>query len=158
MRQFILLLLCLGSLTLTAQDKQSTAPDEFSIALKEYLDLSGARNQFDIVIDQMIDLQRNSFPGVANEFWDEFSTEIHDRGFEEIVRLMEPIYREHFLQEELDALVAFYGSEIGQSIASKTSIVTQESMQIGAEWGATLAADIMQRLQEAENSGRIQRH
>ncbi|MEM7573260.1 MAG: DUF2059 domain-containing protein [Bacteroidota bacterium] len=158
MRYALFFFFSLSTLSLIAQDKTTPPQDEFSHALQQYLDLSGARTQFDVVINQLIDMQRDAYAGVSTAFWDEFSVEIQARGFEEIVRLMEPIYREHFTQGELDALVTFYSSDIGRSIASKTPIVTQESMQVGAEWGATLATEITQRLNEAESSGKIQRH
>lgn len=38
------------------------------------------------------------------------------------------IYRESFDQAEIDGLIAFYGSPIGQSFASKMPVVTQKAM------------------------------
>ena len=42
-------------LSLSAQEK-APKQDEFSIALHQYLELSGAKQQFDVVIDQIIGL------------------------------------------------------------------------------------------------------
>ena len=48
--------------------------------------------------------------------------------WEKMLPLYIAIYRENFDQNEIDALIAFYSSPIGQSFVSKMPIITQRAM------------------------------
>lgn len=96
------------------------------------------------MMDQMLGAFEGSTPGVPEEFWSGFRSEV-DTG--ELVEIMVPIYARHLTEAELDALIAFYSSEHGRSIVGKMPQVVQESMLAGQEWGADLARRVLERLE-----------
>ena len=48
---------------------------------------------------------------------------------EELLRNMIPVYQKHFTKGDMDAIVAFYSSPVGQKFVKETPAITQESMQ-----------------------------
>ena len=66
----------------------------------------------------------------------------------ELTGLTIPIYDRHFTMEELQALIDFYTTPVGQQVVKKLPLVAQESNAIGQQWGETKALEIAQRLAE----------
>ncbi|MFK7936039.1 MAG: DUF2059 domain-containing protein [Saprospiraceae bacterium] len=113
------------------------------------IELSGAKANFSMVIDQMIDMQKAQFADqLPEEFFTEFKKEAKSTGFTEIVAKLVPVYMEHHTEAEIDGMIAFYESEIGKKMVEKTPQIMQQSMQIGQQWGMEMGAKIAQRLQE----------
>ena len=108
------------------------------------LEVTGAADLGKQMMDQMLGAFEGSTPGVPEEFWNGFRSEVDT---EELVELMVPIYARHLSEAELDALIAFYSSEHGRSIVRKMPQVVQESMLAGQEWGADLAREVLERLE-----------
>jgi uncharacterized protein len=84
---------------------------------------------------------------VGQEFWDAFRTEIDT---EELVRRIIPVYDKHFTQDEIRQLIAFYQTPIGAKFVAELPSLTQESMQIGMEWGQEIATKAVKKIQAQE--------
>lgn len=133
-------MLCLVNASVFAQDNMEDKVSEF-------LELTGAKARFYMVIDQMIDLQKNGYgETIENEFFEEFRAKVKDNGYEEILEKLMPVYLKYFSEEEMDGLLAFYKSDIGKSFTEKQPMVMQETMAIGAEWGEKISEDILSTL------------
>ena len=52
----------------------------------------------------------------------------------------------HFTRPELEQLVAFYHSPLGQRLAEVMPEVTMESMRAGQQWGARLGTEVAEDL------------
>lgn len=116
------------------------------------IELSGAKTNFDMAIDQMLDLQKMQFSdALSDEFFEEFQKEAKKDGFSKIVDKLIPIYMEHHTEEEIDGMIAFYESEIGKKMVEKTPLIMQEAMQVGQAWGAEMGAEIYQKLEKERN-------
>lgn len=111
------------------------------------MEILGTTERFESVIDNLIELQKadnNEF--VDDQFWVLFKEELKKDGFTSLNELLIPIYIKHFSEEEIDAIINFYGSDIGRSVVSKFSIISQESMEAGAVWGEEFGKEIMEKL------------
>ena len=53
----------------------------------------------------------------------------------ELVHMISSVYAKYLNHDELKQLIIFYSSPLGKKVAKSTPIITQESMQIGQEWG-----------------------
>ncbi len=58
------------------------------------------------------------------------------------------LYRKHFTQTELDAMIAFYRTEAGQSVMQKMPAVVHESIQLSHQRMQTLMPEISRIQQE----------
>jgi uncharacterized protein len=141
---YTLLLLFMASAPLAAQS------DVFEQKIIKLFDVQGSRQQFEMAIDQMIDIQMQSAGSNADmaAFFEQFKAEIKTEGFDDLYAILIPIYRKHFTEADVDALLAFYDSPAGKKMVSVMPLITQESMAAGAAWGQQLAEKIIKRLEE----------
>lgn len=112
--------------------------------IQELLELTNAGNQSLQVMSLIVDSMKQSFPTVPNEWWDRFIAKADPN---EIDALVIAIYDRHFSEEEINALVEFNRSPIGQSINAKMPLVIQESFVAGEQWGQRLAEEILRELE-----------
>lgn len=64
----------------------------------------------------------------------------------EIMNRLLPLYADEFTEVELEAMVAFYGSEIGRSITRKSQVVAGRSGAVMEEIMVLAAEDLRERL------------
>jgi len=111
------------------------------------LSSTGAKNSYEAVINQMLDLQKELYSDVlGEEYFEQVRGEFLNEGFNDIVEMVIPIYKKHFTLEEINGLIEFNESELGQSVNQKMPLVMTESMQAGAEWGAKLGEKIAESI------------
>jgi uncharacterized protein len=67
---------------------------------------------------------------------------------DEMIDAMIPIYQKHLTKEDLDGILAFYASPIGQKLQREQPAMTQESMQVGGEIGRRRIGSMMQQMDE----------
>jgi len=67
---------------------------------------------------------------------------------DEMVDAMVPIYQKHLTKEDLDGILAFYSSPIGQKLLREQPAMMQEGMQAGGEIGRRRLGDMMQQMDE----------
>jgi hypothetical protein len=71
-----------------------------------------------------------------------------DMPVDEMLDAMIPIYQKHLTKEDLDGILAFYASPIGQKLQREQPAMTQESMQVGGEIGRRRIGAMMQQMDE----------
>ena len=62
-----------------------------------------------------------------------------------LLEAMYPIYAEHFTQDELRQLIAFYEGDLGQKLIDVMPELSQEGMRVGRQWGRNVLAPRIQR-------------
>lgn len=128
-----------------AETKELTPEEKKNETIAKLLRLTGAGEMGVQMMDQMLNQFRQLHPDVPNAFWDEFLADASVDGLE---ALIVPIYAKHFTQEELDALIEFYESEIGRKLIAKQPMIMQESFFAGQQWGKEIADKVVKRLKE----------
>ena len=66
----------------------------------------------------------------------------------ELVDLIVPIYDRHFSEDDVDGMLAFYRSPLGQRVAKALPEITAESQDAGREWGQRLGKKVGERIAE----------
>lgn len=61
---------------------------------------------------------------------------------QEIVERIVPVYDRHFSEAEIDGLIAFYQTPLGQRVVTEMPAVGQESVQVGQQY----AVEVLQKL------------
>lgn len=67
---------------------------------------------------------------------------------DEMVDAMVPIYQKHLTKEDMDKILAFYASPVGQKLQREQPAMMQEGMQIGGEIGRKHMATMMNEMDE----------
>lgn len=131
----------------TAEEPQA-APIDFEPAeqerIEELLELTDADSLSTQVMEQLVGQFRQLAPEVPDIWWDGFIEKALES---DINSLLVPIYQRNYSAEEIEGLIAFYQSPVGQSVLAKTTIVTQESIEVGQAWGIELAEELLAELE-----------
>lgn len=139
---------CAISLFLSVAIPASSNPDvppEKEQAIRKLIEMIGAGDLGVQVREQLLGQIRSVYPQVPESLWAEFAESLDPA---ELTGLTIPIYDRHFTMEELQALIDFYTTPVGQQVVKKLPLVAQESNAIAQQWGETKALEIVQRLAE----------
>ena len=145
-RIFLCITLLLSSYLLSAQGTAVPATESPKIKnIRKMLALTGSGKLGVQVMEQMIASFKSHYPNVDSSFWTDFMKEVRP---EDLVNMVIPVYDRNFTDEEIEGMIVFYSSPIGQKVLAKLPIVMQESMQIGQAWGQELGKKVLQKLQQ----------
>lgn len=112
--------------------------------IRKILELTGSGKLGVQIIQNIFTSYKTSFPNVDTTFWDELMKEVHP---DDLVNMVIPIYDQNFSEEEINGMLAFYSSPVGQKVLSKLPVILNESMQAGKAWGEELSKKVIKRLQ-----------
>jgi hypothetical protein len=58
------------------------------------------------------------------------------------------VYQRHFTHDDVRGLIAFYETPLGRKLSEELPAMTQESVQAGMKWGASIAPKIQERVKQ----------
>lgn len=119
--------------------------------VKRLLELTGAAQLGQQVMQQLIPSFRATMPNVPQKFWDDFAKEANPN---ELVDRVALIYDKHLSHDEVKGIIAFYQTPAGKKLVSVMPQVTQESMQVGQQWGRELGERIARKLEQGKGGGK----
>jgi len=67
---------------------------------------------------------------------------------DEMIDAMVPIYQKHLTKSDLDGILAFYSSPVGQKLQREQPAMMQEGMQVGGEIGRRRLGAMMQQMDD----------
>lgn len=135
----LLLFICSVTITATAQSDSSTRH------ARQLLVLMGSGKLALQVMNNMIATYKYTRPEIPTTFWDDFMKEVNA---DELIDLVVPVYVKYYTDEELLQLITFYNSPLGKKVISTLPLISQESYQIGTEWGRRIGEKMANRLKE----------
>jgi hypothetical protein len=113
--------------------------------IRKLIELTGAANISADALQKMIEPLKASYPQVPEEFWDTFVHEVHS---DELVDLVIPIYDKYYTHDEIQELMHFYQSPVGQKTIKVLPKLSAEAIDAGQEWGRMVADRAMRKLRE----------
>ncbi|WP_294293838.1 DUF2059 domain-containing protein [uncultured Chryseobacterium sp.] len=84
---------------------------------------------------------------IPDEFWNEFLKEVSS---EEFSKLYIPIYAKYYSESDLDELIRFYKTPLGQKIITNTPLIMKESVEVGRDFGQKIGKKLVEKLSEAK--------
>lgn len=146
-KSLLCFILLLSSFSIYAQSNTVAAtPETPKIKnIRKIMALTGSGKLGIQVMQNMVNTFKTTYPNVDPSFWDDFMKEVKP---DDLVNLVIPVYDRNFTDAEIDGMLAFYSSPVGQKVLAKLPVVLQESMEAGQSWGSELSKKIIQRLQE----------
>jgi hypothetical protein len=103
------------------------------------------------IFSQITTVIRSANPDIPKDEIEAFRQEIlslFDRAMPQFAASMKPIYKKHFDEADIDAMIAFYETPTGQKAIRKLPMLVQESMAVGQIWGAQIGREAMRRVKE----------
>jgi hypothetical protein len=115
--------------------------------IRRVLEITGTQRMMSQMAGQMIASFKKAQPNVPEEFWNRFEQKF---GSDDLIDQLIPVYDKYYSRQDLDGLVAFYESPLGQKLLKTMPQVMADSMQIGQAWGKQKAEEVMKELKEYE--------
>lgn len=83
-------------------------------------------------------------PRADSTFWAEIGQEF----VQEMIKIYIPIYDKYFTENEIDGLLTFYRSPLGQKFIQNTALIAQENMDAMMTFSSTMMSRIQEKLKE----------
>lgn len=101
------------------------------------------------IIDLAISASQDSNPNLPPGYWEAFSEEVRLAIPEDdLVRRMSKIYQRHYDEKEMDALIAFFESPVGQKYIGVTQITVREAFEEIGNISAERMSMVMAKMRE----------
>lgn len=120
-------------------------PRTKEVVARELMEVSGSSKLAMQILEQMITPMKQVIPEVPDEFWSRFMAEVNP---EELMAKVVPIYSEHYSLDELEQLIAFYRTPLGQKVIKEMPEIMKQSMAAGQEWGREVAKRAIRKAEE----------
>ncbi len=76
------------------------------------------------------------------------TSEVFAENYGTFHELMVHLYHKHFTATDIQQLRRFYDTDIGKKLIAVTPALTQESFEVGSQWGEVLAPLVQKRVRE----------
>ncbi|WP_185207034.1 DUF2059 domain-containing protein [Chryseobacterium sp. C3] len=111
--------------------------------IKELIEVTGVSKMAVQGAQQFVNTYKENYKDIPDEFWNGFLKEVST---EEFSKLYIPIYSKYYTESDLDELIKFYKTPIGQKTISNMPLIMNESMEVGREWGQNLAKKLIDKI------------
>lgn len=111
--------------------------------IKELIEVTGVSKIAVQGAQQFVNTYKENYKDIPDEFWNGFLKEVST---EEFSKLYIPIYSKYYTESDLDELIKFYKTPIGQKTISNMPLIMNESMEVGREWGQNLAKKLIDKI------------
>lgn len=113
--------------------------------VRELMQVMNVPGQFTVMNNQMAAMMSQELPCIPATYW---QTYIDKNGVEQLTAAMIPAYQHHFTAEEVEGLIKFYRSPLGQKLVAQMPATMAEAAQSGQQWGRQRTADMFSELQK----------
>jgi len=117
-------------------------------SLKKMFEITGTEEVYKTAIKQMFTMFRNQNSDISADIWDALEKEFLKTSIDTLVDMLVPVYTKYMTQPDLEEIIKFYQTPVGQKYAKNTPLITQEAMQIGEKWGMKIGQEIDKKLKE----------
>ncbi len=117
-------------------------------AARRLLAVTGTTKLMLSSMESMLAAQKESNPQIPAAFWDAFMAHVR-RDTTRLIDMLVPIYASHLTQSEIEELIRFYTSPIGQRLTAVQPAIMRESAQAGQNWGELIARIVGDSLGQA---------
>ena len=114
--------------------------------VQQLIEMMGVPTQFTDMNNQMASMMSMQFPCVDASYW---QTYINSDGEQQLVQAMIPAYQHHFSAEDVDGLIKFYKTPLGQKLVSQMPATMTEAAQAVQQWGRQRTTQMFDELQKA---------
>src|ERR1700704_6721436 len=150
----VAVLAALSSLPVRAADAVD-APDSHLASALDFLEATNAKANMAAVIDSLAPVVlgqiRAQNPNLSDAAIQQFLSAFREEmtaSLDDLMKITARIYEQHFTEDELRRLAAFYDTDVGKKYISLVPAIIKESVPIGAAWGREAGARAAQRAAE----------
>ena len=137
----------------SAQGPAASRPVDAATAasVRRLLAVTGATKLMLSTMESMIAAQRQANPQIPAGFWDAFMAHAR-RDTTRLIDMLVPIYAAHLTRSEIEELLRFYLSPVGQRLTAVQPDILRESTLAGQQWGEVIGRAVGDSLAHAQGS------
>jgi uncharacterized protein len=120
----------------------------YRATVKKMMEVGGTQATFKSAIKQMFEMFKQQKGNVPDNIWADLEAEISKTSVDDLVEMLTPVYAKHLTEADLQKVIEFYQTPAGKKYADKAPLLTQESMQVGQQWGMKVAQKFQEKLKE----------
>jgi len=122
----------------------NTQPTEQQV--RKLMDTIGLGRSLRQMNSQIETSMKQSLPCVASNFWQDF---VDQNGSREFIGRLVPVYQKHFTGDEVEGMVKFYSSPLGQKVLTEMPAAMAEANQAGEQWSHEHGQQMIAKLEQA---------
>ena len=130
-------------IALPALGATSTIPEKKRESIHTLLEITGVVKLVDQMVQQMFEMFAKQQPSVPADAWERMKKKMKA---EDLVEQMIPVYDKYYTQEDIDGMIAFYRTPLGQKVVRTLPDVSREGFEIGQAWGNRKAEEVLNEL------------
>lgn len=131
-------LICLFFLMFVGLQSQAQENKGYEKKAIQLIEMTSGQ-QFDIMLDPIVKM-------IPEKNREAFKKEMM-ASLRNIYSQMAQVYMEQFTEAEIDQILAFYHTPVGEKMVEVTPEVTKKGMEIGQQWGQELQPIMMKYMQ-----------
>ncbi|HEY0196910.1 MAG TPA: DUF2059 domain-containing protein [Rhodanobacter sp.] len=124
---------------------QALAAQPSAQQVRQLFEVMHLSQMFGQMNTQMTGVMGQAVPCVPASYWQGF---IDANGTEQLMGRMVPIYQSHFTADDVNGLLKFYRSPLGQKVITQMPITMAEGMKVGQQWGRARGEAMIRQLQQ----------
>jgi hypothetical protein len=133
------------ALAIAGGQAMATAAPASEEQVRQLMDVVGVGKMLAQMNAQAVTTLQQSMPCVSPDFWQNYMDASQTQLF--IGRLV-PVYQHHFTADELDGLLKFYRSPLGQKVINEMPTTMAEANQAGQQWSHERSAQMISELKQ----------
>lgn len=133
------------ALAIAGSQAMATAAPASEDQVRQLMDVVGVGKMLAQMNAQAVTTLQQSMPCVSPDFWQNYMDTSQTQLF--IGRLV-PVYQHHFSADELDGLLKFYRSPLGQKVINEMPTTMAEANQAGQQWSHERSAQMISELKQ----------
>ncbi|SEO64488.1 hypothetical protein SAMN02800692_1573 [Luteibacter sp. UNC138MFCol5.1] len=123
---------------------QALAAPPSEAQVRQLMEAVGMGKMLSQMNSQMAGVMATALPCVPASYWQGF---VDANATNQLIGRMVPVYQKHFTAEDVDGLLKFYRSPLGQKVITQMPATMAEGMQIGKAWGQERGKQMIGQLQ-----------
>lgn len=122
---------------------------EYSETLKKYFEVSGNKATADVALEQMIDIFKPQYPNIKENEWKKIYQDVVQESMNQFIEMNIPIYQKFLSKSDLEEIIKFYQTPIGQKFSQSNALITKDLMTISQQWGMDLSKKMIEAIEKA---------
>ena len=129
---------------------QAQGKSDYLEMLNELLEVTGSTATTDLFMVKLIEAAKMEYPDVEEDDWKNLELVVHNSRLEYREKKLVPLYQKYLSSEDLEELINFYHTPVGQKYAKVVPQLSLEANRAGMEWGEQLAKTLEKEIRKLD--------
>lgn len=121
----------------------ATQPSEEQV--RQLMEVVGVGKMLSQMNNQAVAVMQQSLPCIPSSYWQGY---VDANGTQQFIGRLVPIYQRHFTADEIEGMLKFYRSPLGQKVITEMPTTMGEANQAGLQWSKERSDQMIAELKQ----------